>query len=135
MCIFIGVWVGLSFDSSFLLCLKLLLLSSACRFLSLLFGKLFCLEKSLLFLCLFQNSLPLRIKLLLLEFLLSCSGRFGAEILHFLLLVCHFHLSFLFFDDSLHLSLLHQSHLRHQRVMANSRGQMCTLCNGCISDG
>ena len=114
MCVFVGVRIGsLNLFPSLLLRLQLLLLRFARCFLPLLPSKLFRLEEALLFLCLFQNSISLCIQLLLFEFLLGCSSRLSAEILHFLLLVCHFNLSFLLFNDSLHLRLLHETYFRH----------------------
>ena len=135
MCIFEGMGIDFRFSASLILLFKLFLCSVARCFLSLLFRKLFSLQKSFLFLSLLKQSLFLSIQLLLLEVLLSSCGCFGTEILNFLFFFCHFNLSFLFFNHSVHLRLLHEANLGHQGPVADCCWHMSALGDSSSSDG
>lgn len=107
MSVFIGVGIGFWPFTGLLFLLLLLLLSFARSFLSLLPGILLRLQKALLFLRLLQLHFFLGVQLLLFKFLLCSSGRFCSEVLHFLLFLGQFNLSFLLFNHCVHLCLLH----------------------------
>ena len=107
MSVFVGVRIGFWLFTGLFLLLLLLLLSLASGFLSLFPGILLRFEKALLFLRLLQLHFFLGVQLLLFKFLLCSSGRFCSEVLHFLLFLGQFNLSFLLFNHCVHLCLLH----------------------------
>ena len=130
---FVRVRIGLWFPSSLFLLLLLLLLCLAGGFLSLLPRILLRLEQALLLLRLLELGVSLSIFLLLFKLLLCSCGSFSAEILHLLFFLCHLDLSLLFFNDCLHLSLLHQANIRHHRTMAHRRSHVMAPIHWCTS--
>ena len=130
MSVLIGVWVDLRLSPSLLLLLLLLLLSLARGFLPLLSRILLRLQESFFFLSFLKLSFLFGVHFLLFEPLLSSCCSFCPEILHFLFLLRHLNLSFLLLDDSLHLGLLHEASVRHQRPMADSCSHVRALGHG-----
>ena len=116
---FKSIWVHFGLEVRLLRTLHLLLLGLACGFLALLLGKLFCLEKALCLLGLFEFFSFFGVKLLLLQLLLSCSGGLCTEILQLLLFVGELLLSLLFLDHGLHFGSLHIAHIRNERSLTH----------------
>lgn len=106
MRVFEGMRVRLRLFICVVSLLDLLLLGNSGSFLPLLARKLSCFDHAFLLGSFFEVCLFLRFELLLAEFLLSCRGSFGSELLKFLLLLGELHMCLLLLDQGLHLGWL-----------------------------
>ena len=132
--IFVCMRIWLCLSVSFLLLLVLLLLGKTSRFLPLLLCILLSLQLALSGCGFLQLFLLFVFCLLLFQFLLGCGGCLSPKLLQLLLFLCYSYLSFLLFNQSLHLGLLHfTSGCRIHRSLAD-KIILSSRCTGSIAE-